>query len=113
MGAFYHHFTDIPSEIQGPWLHLNNSYNLSKDRVDVNIGGNLGRTYKDKKGYPRWRDSGRLVHRTVASKKNGRPLGKGQVVHHKDGDKSNFRKSNLIVMSRSAHSTLHNKKKRR
>ena len=69
---------------------------------------NLGRTYKDKKGYPRWRDSGRLVHRDVASKMIGSPIGKGKVVHHKDEDKSN-----LIVMSRSAHSALHNKKKRR
>ncbi len=73
----------------------------------------MGRTYKDKKGYPRWKDSKRLVHRDVASKMIGGPIGKGKVVHHKDGDKSNFRKSNLTVMSRSAHSALHSKKKRR
>ena len=71
----------------------------------------MGKTYKDKKGYPRWSDSGRLVHRDVASNMIGGPIGKGRVVHHKDGDKSNFRKSNLTVMNRSVHSSLHTKKK--
>ena len=73
----------------------------------------MGNTYKDKKGYPRWSDSGRLVHRDVESNKIGGPIGKGRVVHHKDGDKSNFRKSNLTVMSRSDHSSLHAKKRSR
>jgi hypothetical protein len=72
----------------------------------------MGNTYKDKKGYPRWSDSGKLVHRTVASNMIGGHIGKGRVVHHKDGNKSNFRKSNLTVMSKSAHSLLHAKKKR-
>jgi hypothetical protein len=72
----------------------------------------MGNTYKDKKGYPRWKDSGRLVHRDVASNMLGGPIGKGRVVHHKDGNKSNFRKSNLTVMSRKEHSSLHARKKR-
>jgi hypothetical protein len=72
----------------------------------------LGKTYKDKKGYIRWSDSGKLVHRTVAENMIGGPIGKGRVVHHKDGNKSNFRKGNLLVMSRSEHSSLHAKKKK-
>ena len=75
-------------------------------------GAIMGNTYKDKKGYARWKDSGKLVHRTVASNMVRGPIGKGRVVHHKDGNKNNFRKSNLTIMSRSAHSKLHNKKKR-
>jgi hypothetical protein len=74
------------------------------------LGVNMGNTYKDKKGYPRWSDSHRLVHRDVARNMYG-PLG-DSVVHHIDGDKSNFRKSNLVSMSRSDHSSLHAKKKR-
>ena len=71
----------------------------------------MGNTYKDKKGYPRWSDSHRLVHRDVARNMYG-PLG-DRVVHHKNGDKSNFRKSNLArPMSKSDHSSLHAKKKR-
>jgi hypothetical protein len=72
----------------------------------------MGNTYKDDNGYPRWTDSHRLVHRDVARNMYG-SLG-NKVVHHKDGDKSNFRKSNLArPMSRSDHSTLEAKKRRR
>jgi len=73
----------------------------------------MGGIFKDKKGYPRYKDSKKLVHRAVASKKVGGKLYKGRVVHHKDGNKSNFRRSNLQVMSRKSHSKLHAKKRRR
>jgi hypothetical protein len=76
------------------------------------LGANLENTYKDKKDYPRWKNSGKLVHRTVASNMVGGRIGKGRVVHHKDGNKSNFRRSNLEVMSRRKHSSLHAKRKR-
>jgi len=72
----------------------------------------MGKTFKDRKGYPRWKDSGRLVHRDVASNIVGGPIGRGRVVHHVDGDKSNFRTSNLRVMSRSDHSSLHSRRRR-
>jgi hypothetical protein len=45
--------------------------------------------YKDKKGYPKWKDSGKLVHRTVAYNMVGGPIGRGRAIHHKDGNKSN------------------------
>ncbi|MDD3263951.1 MAG: HNH endonuclease [Candidatus Nanoarchaeia archaeon] len=61
----------------------------------------MGKFYYDAKGYPRWRDSNLLVHRTVS-----KPKGE-EVTHHIDGNTKNFRKSNLINMSRSAHSSLH------
>ncbi len=63
--------------------------------------------YIDKKGYPRWKRDGRLVHRTVAANKVGGNIFPGMVVHHIDGNKMNFRKNNLWIMSRSAHSRLH------
>lgn len=71
---------------------------------------NMFEWFKDKKGYPRDKKDGQLVHRKVARKKVGGFLFPGTVVHHKDGNKSNFRKSNLQVMSRSNHSKLHAKK---
>jgi hypothetical protein len=73
----------------------------------------MGKIFKDKKGYPRWKNSKKLVHRTVAANMVGGPIGKGRVVHHKDGNKSNFRKSNLTIKRRSDHSSLHAKKRRR
>jgi hypothetical protein len=79
------------------------------NRVSLDV--NMGNTYKDKKGYPRWSDTGKLVHRAVAANMIGGPIGKGRLVHHKNGNKSNFRKSNLIVMSRKQHSSLHARKR--
>ncbi|MBU0959324.1 MAG: HNH endonuclease [Nanoarchaeota archaeon] len=65
---------------------------------------------RNDKGYPLTK-KGELMHRKVAEKKRGRPLRDHEVVHHQDGDKTNFRKDNLSVMSRSFHSRLHSKKK--
>lgn len=65
----------------------------------------MGKFYYDKKGYPRWRDSDQLVHRTVA-----KPRG-SEVTHHKDGNPINFRSGNLVNMNKSEHSSLHAKKK--
>lgn len=72
----------------------------------------MGEFYYDKNGYPRWRDSGKLVHRTVAASKVGGRIFKGLIVHHKDGNKKNFRKSNLVIMSRKNHSRLHSRSRR-
>lgn len=65
--------------------------------------------HKDSNGYWRYADSGELVHRNVAANKIGRELRDDEVVHHKDGDKSNFRRSNLRVTSRSHHAKMHSK----
>ena len=65
--------------------------------------------FKDKKGYARFKGSKKLVHRAVAEKKIGRPLRIHEVVHHQNGNKQNFRKKNLSVMSRSYHSKIHAK----
>jgi len=64
-------------------------------------------TYIDKNGYPRWINSGGLVHRAVAKNLLGETIPNGMVVHHIDGNKQNFRKSNLAIMTRAAHYKLH------
>lgn len=66
----------------------------------------MGKFYYDKKDYPRWRDSGELVHRTVA-----RP-GEGEVVHHRDGNPHNFRRENLECMDRGDHARLEARRRR-
>lgn len=69
----------------------------------------MGWFFKDSKGYPRLAKTGELVHRRVAENKIGRELRSHEVVHHKDGDKSNFRRENLRVTSRSHHSKMHSR----
>lgn len=61
------------------------------------IGNKSSKTYTDSKGYPRYKDSNRLVHRSKAAKKLGRPLRPGEVVHHKNENKQDYSFSNLKV----------------
>jgi len=46
-------------------------------------------------------------HRIIMEKHIGRRLSRNEVVHHKDGNKSNNNIENLEIMSRSDHSRLH------
>jgi len=67
----------------------------------------MSNKYVDKKGYPRWKDSNGLVHRTVSKPAHG------EVVHHRDGDKTNFRRENLKNMSPSDHGKLEANKRKK
>ncbi len=46
-------------------------------------------------------------HRLLMERSIGRQLGRHEVVHHIDGDKSNNRPDNLQVMTLSEHSRMH------
>lgn len=48
-----------------------------------------------------------LVFVRIMEEKLGRPLRLGKLVHHKDGKKKNFEKSNLDLTDRSEHARLH------
>jgi len=70
----------------------------------------MARWYRDEKGYPRFSDSDKLVHRWKAEKKLGRELRPGEVVHHKDRNKSNYSGGNLWVFgSQKQHNRAHKK----
>ena len=70
------------------------------------LGTGGGRSYE--KTY------GRHTHRIVAEQILGRPLRKGEVVHHLDGDKRNNAPENLMIFSsqreHAAWHAAHNKK---
>ena len=50
---------------------------------------------------------GRHEHRVVAEQMIGRPLERGEIVHHVDGDKHNNDPSNLMVMTQDHHIREH------
>lgn len=50
---------------------------------------------------------GEHEHRVIAARMLGRPLQRGEVVHHKDGDYRNNSRDNLAVMTQGEHMREH------
>ena len=67
----------------------------------------MAKIYRNKSGYPTYSNSGKLVHIAQAEKKVGGKIYKGYEVHHKDGDTSNYRMSNLAVLKKKFHKKIH------
>jgi len=71
------------------------------------------KTYTDKNGYKRFKDSNKYVHRWVVEKRVERKLTSDEVVHHKNRNKSDNRPSNLYGYlgkdGRKKHSETHKK----
>jgi hypothetical protein len=84
---------------KGPAYNAEISRASSSKRGDVQRGRGEGKVYRKR--------DGRHEHRIVAEQKIGRPLRKGEVVHHVDGDKLNNDPNNLQVMSQRQHMREH------
>ena len=66
------------------------------------------RTYLDEKtGYYRFKNSGRLFHRWVMEQHLKRRLKKGEIVHHKNGNKLDNRIENLEKVDFLDHIKIH------
>jgi len=71
-------------------------------------------TYIDKRGYKRFKDSNEPMHRWAAEKRLGRKLRQGEVVHHKNRDKTDNRAENLWVFKNQIeHDMIHKKDAKR
>jgi hypothetical protein len=63
--------------------------------------------YIDKKGYKRFKASGKRVDRTVMERKLGTRLSKDVIVHHINGIKTDNRFENLQLMAKKEYSKTH------
>ena len=84
---------------------------LNPDRMTIETRTKLREAHLGKgegKAYRKY--FGEHLHRVIAAEKLGRPLIKGEVVHHIDGDKKNNIQQNLMVMTRSEHTRVHQSK---
>ncbi len=72
----------------------------------------MAKIYIDEKGYRRFSDSGKLVHRWAAEDKIGRPLKEGEVVHHGYRGKQCNDPDNLwVCKSQSEHMRIFHSRK--
>jgi hypothetical protein len=88
---------------------------FSAGRTTQQRAKRLLQTRVNSSGYAQFKDpktrQWTLTHRRVAEKKVGRRIFSGHEVHHIDGDKTNNRPSNLTIVSKAEHRSIHRTKR--
>jgi hypothetical protein len=94
-----------PPKKNRPWLFCSaRCRNTNNSRVSVERRAAAQRGTGTK-----WyvKDHGKHQHRVIAEQTLGRPLEKGEIVHHIDGNKKNNAPENLAVMRQGEHMREH------
>ena len=68
---------------------------------------NSSKTYPDKNGYLRFKDTNKLFHKWVKEKELGRHLLRGEIVHHINGNILDNRPKNLEILTAKEHYKIH------
>ena len=107
----HHHVRGIPDCLNGHYSRIHNGMTGAFREKNPHYKG--GR-YIDHRGYVkvlvfglRGQQQYELEHRLIMEKQLGRRLRRSEVVHHKNGIKSDNRLENLELLSNSGHSSYH------